>query len=120
MTSKIGCPRKRCNGKSLPSIARKVLSRFVQGSGKDPDTVRTGGLTERELEFLRLMARGLSNKEIASEVNLSIRTVQGSLGQIFKKLGVGSRTEAVIHALKEGLVTLDEVPQAEAGQTPEE
>jgi len=103
-----------------PAIARKVLSRFVHASGKHSDTVTPGGLTEREVEFLKLMARGLSNKEIASEVNLSIRTVQGCLGQIFKKLGVGSRTEAVIYALKEEWVTLDEVPQGEAVQLPSE
>ena len=63
-----------------PAIARKVLSRFVHAPGKHSDTVTPGGLTEREVEFLKLMARGLSNKEIASEVNLSIRTVQGCLG----------------------------------------
>ena len=103
-----------------PAIARKVLSRFVHTSEKHPDTATAGGLTEREIEFLKLMARGLSNKEIASEVNLSIRTVQGCLGQIFKKLGVGSRTEAVIYALKEELVTLDEVPQGETVQLPGE
>jgi DNA-binding NarL/FixJ family response regulator len=101
-------------------LLKSVQSRFVHSSGRDPDTATAGGLTDREIEFLKLMARGLSNKEIASEVNLSIRTVQGCLGQIFKKLGVGSRTEAVIHALKEGLVTLDEVPQGEIIQPPEE
>jgi DNA-binding NarL/FixJ family response regulator len=97
-----------------PAIARKVLSRFVHSPTHGHDIATAGGLTEREVEFLRLMARGLSNKEIASEENLSIRTIQGCLGQIFRKLGVGSRTEAVIYALKEGLVTLDEVPQGEA------
>jgi len=94
-----------------PAIARKVLSRFVLTSQKPPDTMTTGDLTKREIEFLKLMTRGLSNKEIADEVNLSIRTVQGCLGQIFKKLGVNSRIEAVIYALKEELVTLEEVPE---------
>ena len=103
-----------------PAIARKVLSRFVLTSRKPADTRTTGGLTEREIEFLKLMTRGLSNKEIAGEVNLSIRTVQGCLGQIFKKLGVGSRTEAVIYALKEELVTLEDVPLGEPVQIPRE
>jgi NarL family two-component system response regulator LiaR len=93
-----------------PTIARKVLQRYVLTSEKPMDTGRTGGLTPREIEFLKLMTRGLSNKEIADEVNLSIRTVQGCVGQIFKKLGVNSRTEAVIYAVKEGWVTLEEVP----------
>jgi len=66
------------------------------------------------------MTRGLSNKEIADEVNLSIRTVQGCVGQIFKKLGVNSRTEAVIYAVKEGLVTLEEVPMGEPFDTQNE
>jgi NarL family two-component system response regulator LiaR len=96
-----------------PVIARKVLSRFALTSGEPSSAKTAGGLTEREIEFLKLMTRGLSNKEIAGEVNLSIRTVQGCLGQIFKKLGVSSRTEAVIYALKEGLVALEEVPQGE-------
>jgi len=93
-----------------PAIARKVLNRFVLTPEKPSDTGTTGSITQREIEFLKLMTRGLSNKEIADEVNLSIRTVQGCVGQIFKKLGVNSRTEAVIYAVKEGLVTLEEVP----------
>ncbi len=103
-----------------PAIARKVLSRFVLTSQKPPDTMTTGELTKREIEFLKLMTRGLSNKEIANEVNLSIRTVQGCLGQIFKKLGVNSRIEAVIYALKEDLVTLEEVPLEEPIEMPRE
>jgi NarL family two-component system response regulator LiaR len=103
-----------------PIIARKVLSRFALTSAEPASAKAAGGLTEREIEFLKLMTRGLSNKEIASEVSLSIRTVQGCLGQIFKKLGVGSRTEAVIYALKEGLVALEEVPQGEPVEMAEE
>jgi NarL family two-component system response regulator LiaR len=96
-----------------PAIARKVLQRFVLTPEKPPDARKTGNVTQREIEFLKLMTRGLSNKEIADEVNLSIRTVQGCVGQIFKKLGVSSRTEAVIYAVKEGWVTLEEVPMGE-------
>ncbi len=96
-----------------PTIARKVLSRFVLTPGKPSDIITPEGLTEREIEFLKLMTRGLSNKEIADEMSLSIRTVQGHLRHIFKKLGVGSRTEAVIYALKEELVTLEDMPQEE-------
>jgi NarL family two-component system response regulator LiaR len=96
-----------------PAIARKVLSRFVITHAEPPAKSTPGGLTEREIELLRLMTRGLSNKEIASEVSLSIRTVQGHLRRIFKKLGVHSRTEALIYALKEELVTLEDVPLGE-------
>jgi DNA-binding NarL/FixJ family response regulator len=62
----------------------------------------------------------LSNKEIADEVNLSIRTVQGCTSRIFKKLGVGSRTEAVIYAVREGLVNLEELPMGEPVNMPTE
>jgi NarL family two-component system response regulator LiaR len=97
-----------------PAIAHKVLKRFVLITEKSLDTGTTGSVTQREIEFLKLMTRGLSNKEIADEVKLSIRTVQGCVGQIFRKLGVNSRTEAVIYAVKEGLVTLEEVPMGES------
>ena len=93
-----------------PTIARKVLSRLAFSSGKPTDTNTVCGLTDREIELLKLMTKGLSNKEIASELNLSIRTVQGHVGQIFNKLGVNSRTEAVVRGLQEGLVKLDDVP----------
>lgn len=98
-----------------PSIARKVLSRFVPAAGgAAPKSAQpSGALSSREMEFLKLMARGLSNKELAAHTGLSIRTVQGHLRQIFKKLGVNSRTEAVVYALKENWVTLDDLPRSE-------
>ena len=92
-----------------PSIARKVLNRFVSASGKPEGQEPSGVLSDREMEMLRLAAKGLSNQDIAEKLCLSIRTVQGHLGHIFNKLQVGSRTEAVVRALKEGWVTLDDV-----------
>ena len=93
-----------------PAIARKVLNRFVPSSGKPTKEESLDVLSQREMEVLKLAARGLSNQDIAEELCLSMRTVQGHLGHIFNKLQVGSRTEAVIRALKEGWVTLDDVP----------
>ena len=93
-----------------PSVARKVLNRFVPSPDRLKKEDRPGTLTEREMEILRLVTRGLSNKEIAGELFLSMRTVQGHLGSIFSKLNVGSRTEAVVRALKEGWVTLSDIP----------
>jgi len=92
-----------------PSIARKVLNRFVSTSGKPEGQETSGVLSDREMEVLKLAAKGLSNQDIAEKLCLSIRTVQGHLGHIFNKLQVGSRTEAVVRALKEGWVTLDDV-----------
>ena len=92
-----------------PSIARKVLNRFVSTSGKPEGQEPSGMLSDREIEVLKLAAKGLSNQDIAERLCLSIRTVQGHLGHIFNKLQVGSRTEAVVRALKKGWVTLDDV-----------
>jgi DNA-binding NarL/FixJ family response regulator len=63
-------------------------------------------LTSRELEILRLAAQGLTNKAIGQEMGISDRTVQGHLANIFGKLGVASRTEAVTEALKRGWIVL--------------
>jgi len=92
-----------------PSIARKVLNRFARISGEPKEKEPTEVLSEREMDVLRLVTKGLSNKDIAEELCLSIRTVQGHLGNIFNKLQVGSRTEAVVRALKEGWVALDDM-----------
>jgi len=93
-----------------PSIARKVLNRFVASGGKPQAAKPVEVLSDREKEIVRLATRGLSNADIAKELCLSVRTVQGHLGHIFNKLQVGSRTEAVVRALKEGWVTLDDIP----------
>ena len=92
-----------------PSVARKVLNRFVPTSGKSVEKRPHEILSEREIDVLKLVTKGLSNKDIAEELCLSMRTVQAHLGRIFNKLNVSSRTEAVVHALKEGWVTLDDV-----------
>jgi len=64
-------------------------------------------LSERELDVLRLTARGLSSKEIAGRLQISQRTVEGHLNNIYSKLGVNSRTEAVVHAAARGLISLE-------------
>ncbi len=66
-------------------------------------------LTVRELEILRLAAKGMSNKDIALELDLSLRTVKGYLADVFSKLKVGSRTEAVITGLRAGFLALDDL-----------
>ena len=91
-----------------PAVARKVLDYFASGKIRKQDPFET--LSQREMEIIKLVTRGLSNKDIADQLFISMRTVQHHLGSIFSKLGVGSRTEAAIRALKEGWVTLDDVP----------
>jgi len=92
-----------------PLVARKVLNRFAGVSGKPREKKSLDLLTEREMEVLKLVTKGLSNKDIAEGLCLSVRTVQGHLANIFNKLRVSSRTEAVVHALREGWVTLGDV-----------
>ncbi len=92
-----------------PAIARKVVDRFAQPQEKIYSVpVGLDQLTERELEVLRLAAKGMSNREIAQELIISVRTVQTHLTNVFNKMGVGSRTEAVVHALRKGLITLED------------
>ncbi|UCC59526.1 MAG: response regulator transcription factor [Dehalococcoidia bacterium] len=93
-----------------PTVTRKVLDHFIATSGKAKQQEPMETLSHREMEIMKLVTRGLSNKDIADELYLSMRTVQSHLGSIFSKLGVGSRTEAVVRALKEGWLTLDDVP----------
>lgn len=70
-------------------------------------------LHTRELEILSLVAKGASNKEIASQLELSERTVQTHLVNIFRKLRVSTRTEAVLQGLKQGWITLDDLPDSQ-------
>ncbi|MGC8781845.1 MAG: response regulator [Anaerolineae bacterium] len=95
-------------GKVLaPDIAAKVIAQVT--SGKPAAAAgQVEPLTERELEVLRLAAQGLTNKAIAAELGLSDRTVQGHLANIYGKLAVASRTEAVTKALKLGWLVLDD------------
>lgn len=92
-----------------PSVARKVLDHFVPTSNGLQHRAPFEALSEREKEILKLATGGLSNKEIADKLCISIRTVQGHLTHIFNKLQVNSRTEAVVRGLKEGWVTLEDV-----------
>lgn len=92
-----------------PEVAGKVVAQFTSGKSL-PDVLADkpddyDGLTERELGILRLVGKGLSNKQIGKELYISDRTVQAHLSNIFSKLGVGSRTEAVMHAVRKNWIT---------------
>jgi NarL family two-component system response regulator LiaR len=70
---------------------------------------RPEALTERETEVLRLVARGKANKQIAHELFVGEKTVKAHVSRILTKLGVGSRTQAALHAVRIGLVSVDEL-----------
>jgi len=91
-----------------PAIARRVVNRFAQSLEKPPEADALDQLTEREVEVLKLAARGLKNQDIAHELSLSARTVQTHLSNIFGKMNAGSRTEAVLEALRRGWITLQD------------
>jgi NarL family two-component system response regulator LiaR len=91
-----------------PVVARRVVNRLVSPASSEGEATEL--LSEREMEVLKLAATGVSNKEIAQQLFLSPRTVQVHLGNIFSKLGVASRTEAILYGLKRGLLTLEDLP----------
>ena len=92
-----------------PELATKVLNEFRRLSDVDGYN-NISGLTEREVSLLQLVANGLSNKEIATELGLAESTVKNRLSILFQKLDVKDRTQAAIYAMTHGLVTTTPVP----------
>ncbi|KRF30228.1 response regulator [Nocardioides sp. Soil805] len=95
-------------GQSLisPSMAVKLIDEFKQMSKPDKQQSTALKLTERELEVLRLVARGLNNREVAKELFISENTVKNHVRNILEKLQLHSRMEAVMYAMKEKLLDL--------------
>jgi NarL family two-component system response regulator LiaR len=104
----IDAVRRVNSGESVlhPAIAKKVLRRVVPEANAEAPT--NEALTDRELDVLRLAGRGLSNRQIAEELVLSPRTIQAHMANIFGKLHVGSRTEAVMVGLRRGWLALED------------
>lgn len=93
-----------------PVVIRKLMTRFKPPAVKPAGTRPLELLSEREMEVLGLAAKGMGNKEIGEALFISVRTVQAHLRSIFNKLGVGSRSEAVLYGLKRGWFTLEDLP----------
>ena len=85
------------------------LARGYLQAGSNGKSARLDDLGSREVEVLTLTAKGMSNKEIADQLTVSERTVQTHLVNIFKKLAVSSRTQAVLYALKKGWLCLEDL-----------
>jgi DNA-binding NarL/FixJ family response regulator len=89
-----------------PAVTRRLVERFAQRRPSTKASVRVADeLTARELEVLRLVASGLSNSEIASELHVSGATVKTHVARILMKLGLRDRVQAVVAAYESGLVT---------------
>ncbi len=83
-----------------PRVAGGVLKRRSGGYGRGAQNE----LSVRETEIIRLIARGMSNKEISGKLHLSEKTVKNHISRIFAKLNISARTQAAVHAIKTGLV----------------
>jgi NarL family two-component system response regulator LiaR len=92
-----------------PDIARSIFTRLPLPEAKQQPSGETSEvLSERELEVLRLAVDGLGNKQIATALSLGPRTIQTHWRNIFNKLGVSSRTEAIVYCLRRNWLSLGE------------
>jgi DNA-binding NarL/FixJ family response regulator len=90
----------------LPPAVASVVVRYLAGEkGVEQDL---SPLTDRELEVLALVAGGLTNRDIAQQLSISVRTVEAHLTHIYNKLGVCSRTEAAVQAMRQGWIEPEE------------
>ncbi len=106
-TRLIAAVRAAATGDSLiePSIVQRLVERFVEPAQPKGLPEELASLTERELDVLRLIARGLSNAEIAAELVVAETTVKTHVARILAKLGVRDRVQAVVIAYETGCVT---------------
>ncbi|MFF5288857.1 response regulator [Paractinoplanes globisporus] len=88
-----------------PSITRRLIESFVEARPREPaGAAALNGLTDREREVLRLMARGLSNAEIAASLFIAEQTTKTHVSRILQKLGLRDRVQAVVFGYETGLV----------------
>jgi NarL family two-component system response regulator LiaR len=92
-------------------ILKQILEINLQKPFKPNKSAAEYNLTSRELEIFKMASSGMSNKDIAQRLNLSLQTVKGYLVSIFSKLGVNSRTKAVILGLRTGILMLKDLDQ---------
>lgn len=91
-----------------PRVAEKVLLQFQELSRKTEAEAFLSPLTTREMEILKCMGQGMLNKQIAVEVGISEQTIKNHVTSILRKLNANARTEAVVVAIKQGLLTIEQ------------
>ena len=94
-----------------PKIIEKLLKRAMSRSPEISESSVNELLSEREMEMLKLLATGMNNKQIAEKLCLSLRTVKAHMSNIFTKMNVASRSEALVESLKSGFITLEDIRQ---------
>jgi DNA-binding NarL/FixJ family response regulator len=90
-----------------PTVIAKLLKHAMHAEAASDKMQGGESLSAREMEVIKLAAKGMSNKDIAEALCLTVRTVKAHLSNIFGKLGVASRTEAILKGLREGWLTLE-------------
>jgi DNA-binding NarL/FixJ family response regulator len=91
-----------------PDLAQKMLNTFEGGRSRSPQ-LSPPPLTERELEVIRALAQGMSDRQIAGSLGISEKTVRNHTSNIYRKLHIFDRTQAVIYAIREGVIDVEEL-----------
>jgi NarL family two-component system response regulator LiaR len=99
-----------------PKIIEKLLKQAMAKPAEAAGQKIKDLLSDREMEMLKLLATGMSNKEIAEKLYLSLRTVKAHMSNIFTKMNVASRSEALVEALRKGLITLEDIKQPDTSE----
>jgi DNA-binding NarL/FixJ family response regulator len=99
-----------------PKIIEKLLKQAMVKPVETAEHKTKNLLSERETEILKFLATGISNKEIAEKLCLSLRTVKAHMSNIFTKMNVASRSEALVEALRKGLLTLEDIKQPDTSE----
>jgi len=99
-----------------PKIIERLLKQAMAKPAEGLNHKIKDLLSDREMEMLKLLATGMSNKEIADKLYLSLRTVKAHMSNIFTKMNVASRSEALVEALRTGLLTLNDIKQESSSE----
>lgn len=96
-----------------PRLAMKVFQAFAEISNENQrEKDIFDGLTEREIEILRLIARGMTNRQVSNHLWISERTVDNHVQNIYKKLNISDRTQATLYAVRKGIISINETGAA--------
>ena len=92
-----------------PDLAQKMLNTFEGGKLGGDSRLAPPPLTERELEIIRALARGMSDRQISQSLGISEKTVRNHTSNIYRKLHIFDRTQAVIYAVREGVIDVEDL-----------